>query len=258
MLKLLNDSDKDKLVDFCLGSIHGTRISCYVLSYGFDRSFVSFWGEFKDDELVTAVALFDSALTVLSSADTDFPALSEFLNMISWHTLTASEDCVKALRYTDFVTKQGYRFNGTSDESELCVAPSEEDMQGIYTLISHAIPDSFSEDREAYLSFLSDFTFRKTRGYSRALCIKHNSAVVASVITSAENEKFAVISGVACDEKIRKSGYGKKIVLAIVDMLKSLDKSCFVIALNESAEGFYEHIGFEKDEKISTVTRKVI
>ena len=258
MLKILSNSDKEKLVDFCLGSITGTRISCYALSYGFERSFVTFWGEFKDNEPVTVVALFDSALTVLSSDDTDFSELSEFLNMIPWQTLTAYESCVNSLGYTDYITKQGYRFNGTAAESSLCVVPSEEDMQSIYSLISRVIPDSFSMENEAYLSFLSDYTFRKTRGYSRALCIKHDSSVVSSVITSAENDSFAVISGVACDEKIRKNGYGKKTVLALIDMLAKLDKSCFVIALNESAEGFYEHIGFEKDEKISTVTRKVI
>ena len=38
--------------------------------------------------------------------------------------------------------------------------------------------------------------------------------------------------------------------------LKKEGKDVYVIALNESAQGFYEHIGFEFTENISFIERK--
>ncbi len=258
MFKLLDSSNLKQLKAFCHGSIIGTRISCYALCYGFERSFLTFWGEFKDESLLTVIALFDDSLTVLSSDATDYEELSDFLSVITWQSVTAAEGCLKALGYCNYTAKQGYRFNGDGSYCELCASPSEDDIHGIYSLISTMIPDSFSNQREAYLSFLSDFTFRKRRGYSRAVCIKHGDELASCAITAAENDCFALISGVACSEKFKRTGCGKKTVLSIIDLLEKDGKRCFVIALNENAEGFYEYIGFEKEERIATATRKVI
>jgi len=45
-------------------------------------------------------------------------------------------------------------------------------------------------------------------------------------------------------------------VLSIVERLLADKKTPYVIALNESAEGFYEHIGFIQREKIAFCERE--
>lgn len=257
MIKLLEYADINELLEFCLDSILGTRIACYALSYGFEKSFVTLWGEYVDGRIATAIALFDDSITVLHSDKTDFSLLNEFLDVICWSTVSAEESCIKMLSVGECETKQGYRFVGNAEMNMLCIEPDEDDMHNIYKLICKSIPDSFSEEKEAYLAFLSDFTFRRTRGYSRALCIRNEGRLACCAVTSAESDCFAVISGVACDPECRKSGLGKATVLEMVCRLSDIGKSAFVIALNENARGFYEHIGFAKDKKISTARRKV-
>ena len=42
----------------------------------------------------------------------------------------------------------------------------------------------------------------------------------------------------------------------LIRQLENENKTVYVIALNESAEGFYKHIGFEEVEKIAFIERK--
>ena len=124
----------------------------------------------------------------------------------------------------------------------------------LYNLVSENIPGSFSDNKESYLAFLSDFTYRKRRNLARSKGIILDGKLVSSVITSAEVPGNALISAVASDKSLRGSGLGKKTVLSMVSELESEGKNVYVIALNESAEGFYGHLGFKFNENI-TITK---
>ena len=151
--------------------------------------------------------------------------------------------------------KNGYRFSGLADEF-VCDALTEDDFKSAYDLISREIPGSFKSGRDAYLSFVSDFTFRQRRSMARGVCKHCDGKLISVAVTSCETENAAVISGVACDSSLRKKGYGKLTVLSMVYSLLKDGKTPYVIALNESAEGFYEHIGFVKTEIIAFVERE--
>ena len=132
---------------------------------------------------------------------------------------------------------------------------SEELYKSLYALVSDNIPGSFDNSKEAYLSFLSDFTFRKHRALARAKGFVVDGTLVSSVITSAETSDYALISAVASDKRFRGTGLGKKTVLSMIDELINEKKKVFIVALNESAEGFYEHLGFEFCGNVATVSR---
>ena len=125
----------------------------------------------------------------------------------------------------------------------------------MYSLISENIPGSFSCDKGAYLNWLSDFTFRKNRNAARMKCTKEGSKVVSCALTSAECRSSAIISGVASDKNKRSKGAGKAVVLSLAYELKNENKDVYVIALNDSAKSFYEHIGFEKTCDIAILER---
>lgn len=252
MLKILEKDDLEKLLKFCRAGILSTRISCYALSYGFDRDFLTFWGNNDSEEFNCIVAKFENNITVCADEDADFDELSEFLSVIGYDTLTCSQKVAERLGFTDFTVKNGFVYSGEITFLDTENA-SESDINAIYNLISDAIPDSFPRDKESYLNFLSDFTFRQRRGYARAKCIHCDGKVVSSAITSAESENSAVISGVACDENYRKYGFGKKTVLSLASELKKEKSNVYVIALGSSAEGFYKHIGFCECEKIAFI-----
>lgn len=239
----------------CRGSIIGTRILCYVMAYGFDRNFLEVWLIEDDGTAVGVLAKFYDDITLLTDRCTDFRQLSVFLQMLNFKTLMCHSYVNDVLHFENSVTKFGYRFSGDAEGREIDLL-SENDIENAYELISREISGSFKSDRESYLSFLSDFTFRERRGLARGVCT-HNDGNVSSVaLTSSETDNAAIISGVACDRSLQKKGLGKKTVLSLTALLKGENKEVFVIALNESAQGFYEHIGFEKTEKISIIERE--
>lgn len=250
MLKLASAQDLDVILQICDGSLLGTRIGCYCMAYGFERDFLQIW---FDENVDTVIAKFYDSMTLISQAD-DFDEIRNFIEMIGYQSLETYQDVCHKLGYTADTVKKAYIFDGEA-ESYYAENISEDHYKALYSLISDNIPGSFDNSKEAYLSFLSDFTFRKHRGLARAKGIFVGNALGSSVITSAETKNYAVISGVASDIKFRGKGLGKKTVHSMVNELISENKKVFVVALNESAEGFYEHLGFEFCGKIATVYR---
>ena len=255
MLKRADAEDFEEISELCRDSLIGTRILCYILAYGFERDFLEIW-IIKDGDTVTGVlAKFYDDVTLLCSENADTEQLRAFIGMFYFRKLMCKAELCKALDLKDITVKNAYRFSSVADDFD-ADSLEEEDYEKAYTLISKEIPDSFSSEKEAYLSFLSDFTFRKRRRLARGVCTHSDGKLSSVALTSSETENSAIISGVACDSNLQKRGLGKKTVLSLVNELKRNNKAAYVIALNESAEGFYEHIGFEKIEKIGFVERK--
>ncbi len=257
MLKLLNANELAEIQNFCRNSIIGTRICSYALAYGFDKSFLMFWGDKDEYGFITIVAKFDSTMSILTTNKTDFDELAEFIDIIGTDEIITDDVTAEYLRFFDYGTKQGFIFNSDINTPIITDDPSEDDFREIYNLICTAIPHSFTKTKEAYLSFLSDFVFRANRGYAKAKCIKNNGKVVACALTSAQSDSSALLSGIACGEEYRKYGYGRQVVMSLTYDLTRENKKVYVIALNESAEGFYKHIGFKECEKIALIKRKV-
>lgn len=257
MLKLLDENELSEIQKICQNSIIGTRICSYALSYGFNKSFLMFWGDIKDEGPVTIVAKFDNTMSILTTNETDFEELSEFIEIIDADEIVTDERTAFCLNLNESDTKQGFMYSGYTELPLIAEEPDVDDFREIYNLISIAIPGAFINTREAYLSFLSDFTYRANRGFAKAVCIKNCGKVVACALTSAESESCALLSGIACSESYRKYGYGKQVVLSLAQHFIRENKKAYVIALNESAEGFYKHIGFRECEKIAFIKRKV-
>lgn len=252
MLKILDNNDIETVEKLSDGSILGTRIFCYALCYGFDKTFVDFWASES-----VIIARFENTYTIKAMPETDFDELREFIDILGARDIVTDSETARLLGFSGYAEKTGYRYIGKDiffdDVSEV----NDELMYRLYSIISEAIPDSFGKDRDSYLTFLSDYMYRKRRGYSRAYGVFVDKILVSTAITSAETYNSAILSGIACEEEYRKFGYGKKTVLTSASLLKKENKNVYVIALNSSAEGFYEHIGFEKCEKIAYISKKV-
>lgn len=254
MLKIAQENDLDAVLQFCEGDLSGTKILCYCLAYGFERDFFSCWLNIVGDEIKGVVAKFYDTVTVKIKDSCEAEEIRRFCDMLGYSEILCSESCCEALGFIASKTKKAYVFRGkageyTADDLD------EEYYKQLYNLISEAIPGSFRADRDSYLSWLSDFTFRKQRGLARSMGISENGILHSCVMTSSETEHSAIISGVACKSTSRKTGLGKKTVLSAVRELECEGKSVYVIALNESAEGFYEHIGFELSERICFISQ---
>lgn len=245
MLKSACENDLKSILSFCSDDLIGTRISCYCLCYGFDRDFFSVWLNEAEGKIKGVVTKFYDSITLECESDCNFDEIRQFVSMLGYSEIMCSEEACRAMSFKEYQSKKAYVFNGDAGECE-----SENLFEGhykqLYELISEAIPGSFSSGNEAYLSFLSDFTFRKNRKMARAKGLSEDGELLSCVITSSETDFAAILSGVACKSTSRKSGLGKRTVLSATKELLSENKKVYVIALNESAQGFYEHIGFKE------------
>ncbi|MBO5936557.1 MAG: GNAT family N-acetyltransferase [Clostridia bacterium] len=251
MLKLATDKDLDCILSFCDGDLLGTRIGCYCLAYGFERDFLNVWVNHTASGINAVIAKFYDSITIKADCE-DLSEIREFVSMLGFTTLETSESTCLKLSYKSDEIKKSYIFNGTAENME-AQELSEEYFKALYQLVCENIPGSFGDDKESYLAFLSDFTFRKRRGLARSKGIILDGKLVSSVITSAEVPGNALISAVASDKTVRGTGIGRKTVLTMLSELQSEGKNIYVIALNESAEGFYEHLGFEFKENITII-----
>lgn len=252
MLKLATLKDLDAILKFCDGDLLGARIGCYCLAYGFERDFLNVWVNHTEVGVDAVIAKFYDSVTVKAECE-DLSEVREFISVIGFGNLETSQITCEKLSYKADEIKKSYVFAGKAEDmgaTEL----SEEYYKALYQLVSENIPGSFSDNKESYLAFLSDFTYRKRRNLARSKGIILDGKLVSSVITSAEVPGNALISAVASDKSLRGSGLGKKTVMSMVSELESEGKNVYVIALNESAEGFYGHLGFKFNENI-TITK---
>lgn len=251
MLKLAVKSDEKAIKNFLKSHCLGVRISCCMEAYGFDNEFCSFWLATDNFGIISAVLCnFDSAVTLCVAPNCNFEELGAFLSGYSFSSLCASSETFERLKLTPRETKNMFVYThknlvNADNVQSVC------DMKEVYKLISCAIPGSFSADENAYLHFLSDFTYRNRRNLARVKAVCNEKNVISCAMTAAESEDTALISGVACDESARGTGLGKKTVLSLANELSNEKKKVYVIALNDSACGFYQKIGFEKCESVS-------
>lgn len=255
MIKLVESVDLNYVFSFCESSILGTKITCLLKAYGFERDFLDAWLYKEEDKIIAVIIKFFDNITLVSEETDNLSEIRSFIDMIGFSTLCMTEFNAEKLGYNDRTVKKSYIFKGESICDSLDDL-TEDYYKDAYRLISKNIPDSFGESEEEYLSFLSDFTYRKRRELARIKGTLINGKVSSTALTSSETENSAIISGVACDLSTRNKGLGKKTVLALANELADENKTVYVIALNESAQGFYEHIGFEFNEKISFIERK--
>ncbi len=255
MIISVNEINIEEVFAFCENSLLGTKISCQLKTYGIGRSFLNVWCCLDGNSVKAVISKFEDSITLIADDVIIYSEIKSFLDMIGFSSLCCSEALAKALEYEADDTKNAYIFSSGSDCSSADEL-TEEKYRCAYELICKNIPGSFEDSKNSYLSFLSDFTFRKRRGTARFKGTVIEGKVAACALTSAETDTAAIISGVACDSSFRMKGLGKRTVLALANELKKENKTVYVIALNKAAEGFYEHIGFKNTDRISFIERK--
>ncbi|MCM1363904.1 MAG: GNAT family N-acetyltransferase [Faecalibacterium sp.] len=250
MLKKAETADTNQINKFCSLYPLGTRVSCYLSAYGLDRDFFNVWYSMNESEVNAVVASFFGAVTVCANSGADFSEISDFINMYGYDSICAENDIMEKLGFTDtedkcmFVFEKGVSYSAVKSCDDTL-------FKSAYALISLSIPNSFSNSRDAYLSWLSDFTFRKSRNLARMKAVCDDDRVYSCAMTAAESENAAIISGVACDSSRRGTGLGKNTVLTLANELAEEGKKVYVIALNDGAGAFYEKIGFKQCGTVS-------
>lgn len=255
MLKLALPGDEKIIEEFCRPYALGIRIRCFIGAYGLSSSLLSVWLGEENGEISSVVSLFDGAVTVVANEEADFSELSHFLSGLQFSSLCSQEETVGKLGFTASYSKNMYAYTVPLDTPYEKVESDCDDYALVYRLISRSIPGSFSPEKEAYLCWLSDFTYRRRRGLARLKTVSDGEILLSCALTAAECDDGAIISGVACDEKARGKHLGQRTVRTLCDELLHEGKKVFVIALNDAASSFYLKSGFTFWGRVSYIER---
>lgn len=243
MLKLLGNEKIREVISFSKKQPLGVHIACKLTAYGTDKDFLCVWYSEEENGINAVVLSFFGDFIICADERADFEEIGTFITAYGYRSICAEKEILIKCGFELKSEKTMFTYTGNTDEVFSEVGFSA-DMKKVYELISQSIPGSFSSESEAYLSFLSDFTYRERRSLARVRAVCENGRVCSCALTAAESEASALISGVASDIRIRGKGYGKKAVLSLANELAKENKKVYVIALNDSAKTFYKKIGF--------------
>ena len=244
MLTIASAGDLEEIKNFCRNNPFGAYISCRAVAYGFETGFSKLWcGRSKNDELVSVVSSLGGNAVILAKDGCDNEELSFMISAFSMNSVLTDYDTGTKCFSKRFQKKEIFRFDGC--DFKVNEIESEPEMKDVYSLFLSCFPESYQADKDSYLSWLSDFVFRKNRSLARIKAVVLDGKVLSAALTSAESEDCAVISSVACNEKCRNNGYGKAVLLSLVNELKAEGKNVFVISENRSVSEFYKKSGFK-------------
>lgn len=253
MLKRADESDCEAMERFCSGSLLGAYLGCRLRCYGLRFDFVKFWLARSGETVTAVVGALEETAVLLASPQADHAELAAFLRMMPFRSVMTTAETADRCGIRNYIKKQSLIYRGGERAAPCAQAV---DLKAVYALISQEIPGSFSREKEAYLAFLSDFTFRKNRSAARSAAIYEYQTLCACALTAAETQECAVLSGIAADARFSRQGYGKRVVLSLANELQAEGKTVYVIALNDSAAAFYLHIGFVPGQELAILERK--
>ena len=255
MLKLADDSLLDDVLRFSQAEPIGVRLACLASAYGLEGRMLSVWLQYDDSGRITAAfASYCSDCVLIASPGADACELALFVNSSSFRSLCASKKSFALCGLEPDDEKKLFCLENNAESFD--DVKNEGDIRKMFELVCKSIPGSFEQTERAYLEFLSDYTYRKNRGLARLKVIERDDDPAAVCFTAAEDGHRALISAVAAKQDVRGMGFGKKIVLSMAAELQHEAKQPLVIALNKSAEGFYEHIGFKECGRICYIYKR--
>lgn len=254
MIKLCDLNDLKVIEEFCSSADPlAVYALCRVKCYGFSMRFCETWLCKNGEDVVAVLSVLCNNAVLYSKENADFDEIRVFLCASEFNTLLTQTSVAENLGFEKYKRKQALLFKG--DCSEVFCSDLADYVQ-IYSLLCECFPHEYSDDKEHYLEWLSDLTFRKRRGFARTKAIFEKNRLSANVLTVAETETAAVIGGVCCSHSRRGCGLGSKVVLSAVNELKNENRDVFVLANDDVADGFYKRIGFSQYKNIAYIERQ--
>lgn len=242
MLKLCDSSDFFRLERFCnVSDPFAAYVFCRAKCYGFSQPFCETWLSICEKEVKAVLSVFCKNAVLFASDSADFEELALFLETGGFKTLLTDSVTAGKLGFRDFNKKKALVFDGKRPDNT-CI--DKVDYKQVYSLLSECFPGEYGNEKEQYLTWLSDITFRQNRHFARVKTVIEDSQLCACALTVAETEKTAVIGGVCCAESKRGRGFAGRTVLSAVSELGKEGKDVFVFAKCDVAEGFYKKLGF--------------
>jgi len=185
LAKLDQERDLEKIKVFCRDSAFGAYISCRAEAYGFNVGFSELWiSEDERGKILCAVSSLDKNAVVLSDENCNFEELSVLIDSFGFKSILTDVKTADNCSLCGFEKKAVLKLKKCEEALE---TNSNPDLKSVYELYCSVFPKRYRTDKESYLTWLSDFTFRKNRNLADMETVETEGAFVAAAMTAAES-----------------------------------------------------------------------
>lgn len=244
MIKKIEKNDIEGVLSFLGEDVFSVRIKANLSAYGAEYSFAEFWAQYDENNAVCSVlSKINGACTLVFDEKADTDEWKLFLNYFPYASAFLSSENAALLEIDvthsgDILFFDGETVNAYGNTVNFT------DMKTAFEIIRE------NEGRSVaalnYLEWLSDFTYKKNRGYARLKAVEKEGRLISFAMTSAETEKSAIISGVFTDKNYRNRGFGEAALMSLVKSLTADNKTVYIMTAEEKMTSYYEKRGLKK------------
>lgn len=238
MILLVDESNRTIAENYLQESNpYACRILSQLLAYGTGERFLEHWLQLESDNPRAVISRMDGNMTIF--CDKANEELTEFIQAVGYSTILADKQIFPQYWSGEvvlqLVRKPEMKF---CDDIEIDFNPT---IREIYSILMECrglgfeVPD--------FDSFYPDMSHRVRHNLLRIIAVRVDGKAVACCMTSAETDRCAIISGVACLPKYRGRGYAGRLIAKMIESLCNRDISVFC---RKELVGFYERLGFDE------------
>lgn len=241
MITLLNKEDIINVFYICKDNPIGCKIYSILNAYGHESNTVRFWIQKYNDKVVSIISKVNSYITIITSNNSNFAELNEFIKVIGSNAI---------LCYETVSSKIG-DFNRTSGDimiydkklvfNDSCVSYNPK-IEDVYELLVSCKSNDFILPE--FESFYVDISHRIRHGTARSSGIYCNGKLVSCAMSLNEIEGCAVLGAIAVDKDYRRKGFGSKNVLSLISKIQKENKDIYIFKNKNKNDEFYNKIGF--------------
>ena len=203
------------------------------------------WKQTDETNVITALlSSVDGNFTLITTENTDFEEIKEFLNFFGCSSILSDVPFVLAENsYTLFKFREKECSENNSNFLYLDGASSLKKYEEFYSLI-------FENKQNDFESWYCDFSKKIVNNDAKTVALKHGDVLVSVATAPMICKNTAIISGVYTSECFRNNGYSKTTVYKLIDELKKDGVTDIYLWCEKDVEEFYEKIGFEINGKV--------
>jgi len=252
MIRLLTEKDQKSVLEYLY---HDLSFNIFPIgdieTFGFSQNFQKVYGEFDDfDNYLSVFLKYRENGIYYSHLDRFNPEYLEIFQDDPFDFMSGKTEIMAMVRpfLEEFDHKQMYFCRAKQaiakdyDNSEIKIASTKEEFERLYDLLAGI--QEFTISRKEKESYVESRMSSQSMGV--VLYIEEGEKIVATVATTAETTKNAMVVAVATELGYRKKGYASRLMLALMDLyINDKGKELCLFYDNPEAGKIYLRLGFE-------------
>lgn len=200
----------------------------------------------SEGKIVSLLSSVDTGFTLITTENTDFCEIKEFLTFFGCRALLSDVPLTPASKkYTLFKFCGEVCFSNNDNCELVCLneKSSMSDYKNIYSLL-------YKDENIDFNLWYSLFAKKIIKNDAKAVALKKQGEFLSASSAPMIYKNIAIISGVFTLEKERSKGFSSATIYKLIEELKNDGVTEVYLWCEKNVEAFYEKIGFQKNGSV--------